>query len=133
MAALLLKAIEADVSGASHIFAPWKCPQTGQNTSSHVLEIRQKLMGSVSTPVEIGRPVIGHSNKIVPMSFSFPMKSRDRDAGMVNEWLRFRPTLTPRGNQRGPGLRFTGPSHSELLHSWRPAFVRERTNTSRVY
>ena len=102
MAALLLKAIEADVSGASHIFAPWKCPQTGQNTSSHVLEIRQKLMGSVSTPVEIGRPVIGHSNKIVPMSFSCPMKSRDRDAGMVNEWLRGRPTLTPKGTREVP-------------------------------
>ena len=94
MAALLLKAIEADVSGPSQIFAPWKCPQTGQYTSSHVLESRQKLMGSVSTPVETGRPVIGHSNKIVPISFSCSMKSRDGDAGMVNEWLR----RSPAGN-----------------------------------
>jgi hypothetical protein len=71
--AVLLKLIEAEFSGASQIFAPWKRSQSGQYTSSHVLDTRQKLTGSVSIPVDTGRPVIGHSNRIVPMSFSCSM------------------------------------------------------------
>jgi hypothetical protein len=89
IAALLLKHIEADVSGASHTFAPWKCPQRGQYTSSHVSVRRQKLMGSVSMPVETGRPVLGHSNRIVPIVWLLfeDLMTRNREALMVNKWL----------------------------------------------
>jgi hypothetical protein len=58
IAALLLKNIEAEVSGASHTFAPWKCRQRGQYTSSHVSERRQKLMGSATADVRYALTMI---------------------------------------------------------------------------
>jgi hypothetical protein len=37
----------------------------GQYSLSHFSEMRQKLIGSVSMPVEIAAPVKGHSNRMV--------------------------------------------------------------------